>query len=246
MALEDTKFISVITDEAMQKICYTEGGWDLTPFQWAVSDTDILNGMPIYDDEGEVTDEVWNKLTSFTTSDMMKDFNAGGKWHQQSFSSIIKINTETLKHHVLIPSNVSVSTNKDIKVIYFLYSPHAESEAPFLYAIAYAVTDVIYEPGITQSFYFDFTVTNTEYVDTDKTFSVNYIYPNEIADHNTADVELNEIHDGLVDRAGNRSITGILHYDSSVSIDSANENTLVSKKYVDGLIRTLKEKNGLI
>ena len=33
MASEETKFISVITDEAMQKICYTEGGWDLQPFQ---------------------------------------------------------------------------------------------------------------------------------------------------------------------------------------------------------------------
>ena len=245
MASEETKFISVITDEAMQKICYTEGGWDLQPFQWAVSNTDILSGIPIYDDDGDITPEAWEKLTSFTTSDMMADFDIG-KWHQQSFSSIIKINTETLKHHVVIPANVSVSSNKDIKVIYFLYSPHADGEAPFLYAIAYAVEDVIYEPGITQSFYFDFTVTNTAYVDTDKTFSVNYIYPNEIADHNTCDVELGEIHDGLVDRQGNRSITGILKYDNDIDITNIPTNALVPKAYVDNIIAKLKADNDLV
>lgn len=245
MATEELKFISVITDEAMQKICFTEGGWDLQPFQWAVSNTDILNGITIIDEDGNITDAAWNKLTSLTTSDMMKDFDIG-KWHQQAFSSVIKINSITLKHHIVIPANVPVSSNQDIKVIYFLYNPHGDDEAPFLYAVAYALDDIIYEPGVTQSFYFDFSVTNTAYTGTDKTFSVNYIYPNEIADHNTADVELNEIHDGLVDRAGNRVITGNLTYDSNVVIENANDLSLVPKIYVDNLIAKLKADNGLV
>ena len=36
------QFVSVITNEAMCKICY-DGGWQLKPFMFFVSQTDILD-----------------------------------------------------------------------------------------------------------------------------------------------------------------------------------------------------------
>ena len=233
-----TKFISAITDEAMQKICYVGGGWTLQPYQYIVSETDILDGTVIFDDDGKVTEEAYEKLLSFTTSDMQDDVSKGSDvaWHQEAFSSITKANETTLTHHIVIPPNVDVPSNKTIKTIYFLYK--SQDEEIFLYAIAYAVEDVIYEKGITQSLFFNFTVTNTKYVD-DINFTLNYSYPNEIADHNTSE----NVHDNLVRRDGSKTITGTLMYSGERSFTSPYQ--LVSKEYIDSLIEKLKADNGL-
>ena len=107
-----TKFITVITDEAMQKICYEGGGWILSPFQFAVSETDVLKNTTVLDERGNVTDEAYEKLTSLTTSDMMADISgANNVWCQLPFSSITKANDTTLNHNVIIPSDYGVKTN---------------------------------------------------------------------------------------------------------------------------------------
>ena len=233
-----TKWISVITDEAMQKICYECGGWQLTPYKYAVTETDLLKNITVVDDQGNVTDEAYEKLTSLTTADMLDDINNTTKvWCIQPFSSITKSNDYSLLHHIVIPSDL-VDINKDIKTIYFQYQ--ANNGEIFLYAVAYAIEDIIYEKGVTQSFYFNFTVSNKIYSG-DTNFVINYTYPQEIADHNTADIYANQIHDGLVDRGGQRTLTGVLSYNENKRF--TNNNQLVSKQYVDEMFTKLFAAN---
>lgn len=231
---EKDKFVTAITDEAMQRICYTGGGWELTPYQFAVSSKDVLNGITIYDDQGEVTDEAKIALTEMNSNDLNKDTHI---WCQFPFSSLIQDQTvkNTLQHHLVIPGNAS-SVERDIKTIYFIYTPH--DGEPFLYAVAVAPEVIVYEPNVTQSFFFNFTVTNN-FNTNDVTFTVDYTYPQAIDDHNN-DVNA---HSNFVSRDGTRDITGTLRYSGEREFTS--DYQLVSKKYVDELIRVLKAQNNL-
>lgn len=231
-----TKFISVITDEAMQKICYTGGGWTLSPYQFAISETNLLGDIPPLDSEGNVTQEAYDKLKSMTSADMYADLATSSKWCQRPFEAITKTNATTLGHHVVVPADWKVSTNKKIKAIYFLYQ--AEDGEIFLYGIALAVEDIIYEKGITQSLLFNFSVANERTVD-EVNFVVNYTYPSEINDHNTSE----DVHDNLVRRDGSKTITGTLMYSGDRNFTSQYQ--LVSKAYVDNLIAQLKANNNL-
>lgn len=234
-----TKFISAITDEAMQKICYEGGGWVLTPFEFSVSETDLLDGIAQIDADGNLLneDECLQKLTSLNTSDMMDDIQSGGRvWCTLPFSSVTKANSTTLSHHVLIPPDISIIGEKKVKTIYFKYQNN-EGEI-FLYAVACALADNTYEVGVTQSLFFTFTVSNSKYMD-GVNFDINYTYPQEISDHNTAV----DVHDNLVRRDGSKTITGTLMYSGNREFTS--DFQLVSKEYVDSLIRELKLNNNL-
>ena len=64
-------------------------------------------------------------------------------------------------HHVNIPGDVAIdTTSKTIKTIYFVYQDNAGQD--FLYAVARCNSSLIFETGITQSFFFNFTVTNSQ------------------------------------------------------------------------------------
>lgn len=232
------KFISAVTDEAMQRICYNGGGWELTPYRFIVSDTDILNGATIYDSSGDVTEEVKTILKEYTSNMMMND---SGNWCELPFSSLTKDSTKqnTLTHHLVIPAN-QTTTEKDIKTIYFVYKPH-EGEA-FLYAVAVAPTAIIFEPGLTQSLFFNFTV-NNEYNTSSVSFTINYTYPQEIEDHNNDTEAHSSILSKYVLRDGSRTISNPLMY--STEMQFTNNYQLVSKAYVDNLINTLKANNNL-
>ena len=229
-----TKFISAITDEAMQKICYSGGGWTLQPYKYVISETDILKNISILDESGKVSDEAYEVLLSYTTSDAQEDRSIGG-WHEDTFSSISKANSTTLTHHIMIPSDVDVETNKNIKTIYFFY--RSEDEEIFLYAIAYSLDTLVYERGVIQSLFFTFTVNNTKFTN-NLNFKIDYSFPREISDHNTSE----DVHDTLVKRDGSRIITGTLEYNGDRTF---TDYQLVSKQYVDSIIAKLKQDNNL-
>ena len=109
-----------------------------------------------------------------------------------------------------------------------------------IYAIIDAIEDITYEIGVTQSFYFTFSVANRRSID-DVTFTVNYTYPQEISDHNTTE----DVHLLLVKRDGSRTITGVLSYSGPRDFSSESGYVLVSKDYVDKLIAKLKADNNL-
>jgi len=240
-----TKFITVITDEAMQKICYEGGGWVLTPYEFAVSETDVLDGIQVIDPlTEEPTPEALEKLNSLNTQSMMDDINNNKVWCQLPFSSIVQANATTLNHHVVIPPDLDVTSNKTIKTIYFKYQSNANEV--FLYAIAYAVDTedsygITYEIGVTQSFFFTFTVANQSSIDIVK-FQVNYTYPQDIDDHNLSD----DVHDNMLKRDGSRTATNFLNYSGYRDFSTAGNYALVSKDYVDNLIAKLKRDNNLI
>lgn len=231
-----TKWITVITDEAMQKICYEGGGWTLSPYKFAISETDVLRNITPVDPNGFITDDAYDKLASTTTADMQEDIiNTQNVWCLEPFSSITKSGNNSLMHHIVVPANLpDVISSKAVKTIYFQYQ--ANNGEIFLYAVAYAVEDVLYEVGITQSFYFNFTVSNTLYTG-DTKYVVNYTYPQDISDHNTAD----NVHDNLLKIDGSRPARGALSYAAGVTpkVDS----DLVPKSYVDNLIRGLISAN---
>ena len=220
------EFVSAITDEAMERICYNGGGWELTPFQFAVSEKDVLEGVPsIIDGTGRITDVAYEKLKEMTTDDLNSDDLI---WCQLPFSSCSKVNDMTLAHHITIPPNLTIDSDfKKVKTIYFLYKAHDESI--FLYAVARALEDIEYENGIVQSHFFNFTVTNAN-TSSEVDFLINYTYPTDIESHNT---DVNS-HENLVSRDGSRNIEGILAYDQSFNF--TNSKQLVSKQYVDDLV----------
>lgn len=250
MANKD-QFISAVTDEAMQRICYDENadgnGWKLTPLQFAISSTDPLEGYSdsqIWDDDGKVRPEIYEILHDFTTSMMKQDMDAltGGVWYESKFSGITPVNSggseeagyessATLTHHLVIPTNaLPDGESRQIKTIYFIYVD-ANNNEPFLYALARASSYLGYESGVTQSFFFNFTVANTDEI-TNVKFDVKYSYPLELEDHNQHPLA----HNNLVTRDGSRNITGLLKYSSSVSMASADDTTIPNKKYVDDQI----------
>lgn len=231
------KFISAITDEAMQRICYNGGGWELTPYRFAVSSTDVLEGITVYSGNA-VTEEAQTKLKELTSNYMNSD---SGVWCELPFSSLIQDqqNKNVLQHHLIIPATQS-SSEKTIKTIYFIYSPHEGN--PFLYAVAYAPTAITFEPGVTQSFFFNFKVTNGDN-DNDATYVINYTYPQEIDDHNNDLTAHGSLFNNCIMRDGTKTITGTLMYSGDRTF--TNDFQLVSKGYVDNIINTLKSNNHL-
>lgn len=239
------QFISAITDEAMSRICYA-GGWDLKPFRFLVSQTDVFDGtstQPAWDkkdlwDQGDdaireqLKGEACQYLQKIVTQNMQDDYTSGNAWFNAKFSSITKTNETTLAHHLNIPGDIAIDTNsKSIKTIYFVYQDNAGQD--FLYAIARCNVTLIFEKGITQSFFFNFTVTNAQTQDMTE-FILNYSCAHEIEDHNTTFGD--NIHSNLVARDGSRVINGILKYTGLEVEDFVDDDSLIPKKYVDKYI----------
>lgn len=250
------QFISAITDEAMQRICYDEtsdgNGWMLTPLQFAISSTDVLQGKTeseIWDDQGKVRPEIYELLHDFTTEAMKRDMDplyGGGVWYESKFSGITPVasggsaeegydSSATLTHHIVIPTNaIPEGESGQIKTIYFIYIDPNNNE-PFLYALARATDYLAYESGVTQSFFFNFTVANTDEL-TNIQFDVKYAYPLELEDHN----QHPNSHNNLVARDGSRVVTSVLNYTSNVNINTAPETAIPNKKYVDDKVSTIQ------
>ena len=253
MATKD-QFISAITDEAMQRICYDEdsdgNGWTLTPLQFAISSTDVFAGWSdseIWGDNGKVTKAAYEHLHDFTTEDMKADMDplTGGVWYESKFSGITPVksggsaeegydSSATLTHHIVLPTNaLPEGESGQIKTIYFIYVDPNNNE-PFLYGLARATEYLGYEAGVTQSFFFNFTVANTDEL-TNIKFDVKYAYPLELEDHN----QHPNSHNNLIARDGSRSITSVLNYTTNVSINGAADTALANKKYVDDKVDTI-------
>lgn len=225
------QFISAITDEAMSRICY-DGGWNLTPYMFFVSETDVFEGWSesqIFNEDGTPTEEAKTFLKTYTTVQMQNDYTSGNVWYSNQFSSVSQANSTTLTHHINIPGDIAIdTTSKEIKTIFFIYKDHYDQD--FLYALARSNSTLIFEHGVTQSFFFNFTVTNADTQDMTN-FILNYSCAHEIEDHNTTFGP--QIHSNLVARDGSRDLTGILTYTGIDENDFTNDNQLVSKGYVD-------------
>ena len=234
------QFILAITNEAMDRACYEttagDGGWILSPYQFAISDTDPLAGYSddqIFNEDGSVKPEIYELLQKMTTQDLRDDERK--IWCQLPFSGVTKVSNpgDTLSHLVAIPADHPiVGESKQIKTIYFIYTDNRGLQ--FLYAIARANADLVYEAGLAQKYFFNFTVANKYEMDATE-FVVNYSYPLEIQSHNNSP----DAHDMLVDRAGTRSITGLLNYITNHSTITAG-NTIVDKDYVDTVLAALR------
>ena len=157
------QFISAITDEAMSRICY-DGGWNLTPYMFFVSETDVFEGWSesqIFNEDGTPTEEAKTFLKTYTTVQMQNDYTSGNVWYSNQFSSVSQANSTTLTHHINIPGDIAIdTTSKEIKTIFFIYKDHYDQD--FLYALARSNSTLIFEHGVTQSFFFNFTVTNAD------------------------------------------------------------------------------------
>lgn len=230
-------FITAITNEAMSRICYT-GGWVLTPFKFYISEEDIFGGYNgIIPDSGDVPQEALEYLKRKTTEDFESDIDAGNVWYNNKFSGISKAADNTLTHHITIPGDdVNIDGNsKDIKTIYFIYKDNNGYE--FLYAIASCRGNTVYEKGVTQSFFFTFTVSNDDAKDL-VSFNLEYSAAHEISDHNS---EQNDgVHSFLLARDGSRKAVDFLYYEDDITVTSFNElgnpkngQKLASKAYVD-------------
>lgn len=235
------QFILAITNEAMDKVCYeTTGGnsgWNLRPYQFAISETDVLASFTdeeIFNEDGSVKPAIYDYLQKLTTQDLKDD--SSNIWCELPFSGVTKIGNVdagaeatgmgTLSHHIVIPADLTISgQTKQIKTIYYIYIDNRN--VPFLYAVARANSYMIYETGLTQKYFFDFTVANA-YALMATQFVVNYSYPFEIQDHNNSD----KAHDDLLKRDGSRSLTGMLEYDASHPAITKTHQ-LVDKEYVD-------------
>ena len=229
------QFISAITDEAMSRICY-DGGWNLTPYMFFVSETDVFEGWSesqIFNEDGTPTEEAKTFLKTYTTVQMQNDYTSGNVWYSNQFSSVSQANSTTLTHHINIPGDIAIdTTSKEIKTIFFIYKDHYDQD--FLYALARSNSTLIFEHGVTQSFFFNFTVTNAATQDMTN-FILNYSCAHEIEDHNTTFGP--QIHSNLVARDGSRDINGILTYTEIDADDFTNDKQLVSKGYVDKYIQ---------
>lgn len=247
------QFILVITDEAMDRVCYEtsdgDAGWKLKPYQFAISDTDLLAGYTddqIFNEDGSVKDEIYALLQRQTKTNMDADMNI---WCELPFSGITKPENaqNTLSHHVIIPPDLPITgDSKQIKTIYYLYSDI--NGTPFLYAVARANTTIIYETGLTQKYFFNFTVANSKEQALTE-FIVNYSYPLEIQDHNTS--TSTDIHQTLLARDGSRLVDSKLYYsslpdfyaDPSAEMQAqgvTKQMALVDKDYVDRLSEQLE------
>lgn len=240
------QFISAITDEAMARICY-DGGWGLKPYKFLISQFDIFDGSSTQEpwsrkqawDSGDeavreaLKDEAFEYLQKVVTENMQNDYTSGNVWYNARFSSVTKANETTLVHHVNIPGDIAIdTTSKTIKTIYFVYQDNAGQD--FLYAVARCNSSLVFETGITQSFFFNFTVTNSQTQEMTE-FILNYSCAHEIEDHNVTFGP--EIHSNLVARDGSRLLSGVLKY-NNISVDQFTDgDQLISKKYVDQYIK---------
>ena len=242
------QFVSVITNEAMCKICY-DGGWQLKPFMFFVSQTDILGHFSeeeIFDENGAIRPAIYEYMKDLTTEQMEQDYNQDNVWYSSQFSSISKANETTLTHHLNIPGDIALDTaTKEIRTIYFLYQDVYGTR--FLYAIARANSTLLFEQGVSQSFFFTFTVTNGETKEMTE-FVLNYSCAQDVQDHNTTWGE--EIHSNLVARDGSRFLNGMLYYKDITATDFdkitpdqaklpgfKDGQQLISKAYVDRYIK---------
>ena len=238
------QFISAVTNEAMSRVCYA-GGWGLKPIRFFISQKDVFDGNDTRDpwpdkntwDSGDeaarqrLQESAFEYLMNIETEDMQKDYTSGGVWYNSKFSSLSKANESTITHHVVIPGDVAIDTaSKNIRTIYFLYQD--EQGQDFLYAIARCNGTLIFETGITQSFFFNFTVTNALSQEVTE-FVLNYSCNQDIEDHNNTFGP--ETHSDLVARDGSRLLTGILTYEEGIDFESnPNPNQLVPRNYVEG------------
>lgn len=240
-----SKFIPIITNEAMDKICYKGGGWDITPYAYAVSSTDILADITRDDAFEENAKRILKEITKTT-------YNADTNiWYSCPFTYVTKVNDESLVHRIVIPTNALSSGSKDIKTIYFLYKNKHTFDEIFLYAIAY-VKDIeeigkgiLYEAGTIKSYFFTFSVSTNKNLNN---FYLDYSYPELIELHNLSDIhnldsDKKEVHEGLLARDGSRNLTGLLNYKDNKTF--TEDNQLVSKEYVDNQIAILKSYNNL-
>ena len=242
------QFISAITDEAMTRICYN-GGWDLKPFKFLISESDVFSGgygrdpweyKDLWDNGTETTREnlkpqAFEYLKSVLTKEMQDDYTAGKVWYNARFSSISKTNEVTLCHHVNIPGDVAIdTTSKNIKTIYFVYQDNNGED--FCYGVARANGTLLFEHGISQSFFFNFTVSNEASKEMTE-FVLNYSCAHEIEDHNTTFGA--DTHSDLVARDGSRNISGILNYTGITADDFTQGQQIVSKAYVDKYIQDI-------
>lgn len=224
------QFVSAITDEAMSRVCY-DGGWNLTPFMFYISQTDVLEGWSdsrIFNADGSITDEVYEYLKQYTTEQMEHDYTSGNVWYSAQFSSISQANSTTLTHHINIPGDLNIDTSsKDICTIYFIYKDSYGQL--FLYALARSNARLIFEHGVTQSFFFNFTVTNSATQEMTE-FILNYSCAHEIEDHNTTFGP--DTHSNLVARDGSRLIENVLRYNNLSTSKFNNPDDLISLKYI--------------
>jgi len=249
------QFILVITNEAMDRVCYEtsdgDSGWQLKPFQFAISDTDVLEGYSddeIFNEDGTVKPEIYDLLQKLTTSNMNADRE--NIWCQLPFSGVTKIDSkgDTLSHHIVIPADLAITgDSKVVKTIYYLYSDINGNN--FLYAIARANTYIVYEKGLTQKYFFNFTVSNADEQAVTK-FVVNYSYPLEIQDHNTS--TSSEIHPGLLARDASRPVDDTMYYSllPDFNLDPKPEfqelgitkdMAIVDKAYVDNILNIVRD-----
>lgn len=227
------KYIVTITDEGIDRTCYKGGGWDFTPYGYAISSTDILSDITVLD-EGTVTDVALTTLKKMNKSLYLGDSNI---WYSNQFSFITKCNDVSLIHKIVVPSNAS-QEDKIIKTVYFLYKNTHISEEPFLYAVAYAVNDIEYKANTLYSDFFTFTLT-TAHKKADKMY-LDYSFPEFIYEHNTQLTD--ETHIDLLATDGSRKMSGILNYSKTRTFETYD---LVDKEYVDSVIAVLKSNNNL-
>lgn len=201
--MADVTFNLYITNEGVAEARETlsNPGWYLIPYQFRISQNrGQINATRTYD--------------SIDTN----------PWYSEAFSGVTAGTTDNkLIHSVIIPPVIQGQTGERIYgEIYFIYKNH--NNEPFLYAIGAPTTSLAWSPGVSQQFYFAFTLNNVNIADT---FDIQYTYPQDISDHNTN----SDSHELLLKRDGSRAATGILTYDSSKTF--TQDNQITNKKYVD-------------
>lgn len=201
------EFSMIITDEAVTyaREAQVNPGWYLTPLKWAISEQ-----------QGE--------LSVTRTTDSM--FAA---WVSQPFSGVHATGTNKLLHSVVVPPN-AYHTEMVIGEIYFIYKDYYGNE--FLYAIAQPTSNIVFSPGVYQSYSFVFSLNNTEVSDI---YTIDYTYPQDIEDHNQ---DPNAHDDHLLARNGSRLATGILRYDKKLTYSTNRD--IVDKEYVDKITDVLE------
>ena len=203
-------FKMIITDQGVTyaRQAVDNPGWYLKPKRWEITDI-----------RGELS-------LSRTFADRSKS------WVNLPFSGLIPEGDNRLLHSIVIPPDAT-TLETVIGEIYFIYEDYYGNE--FLYAIAQPVSDtpVYYTPGVSQSYYFAFTLTNATVADT---FTINYTYPQDIEDHNNKI----DVHSNLLKRDGSRTANGILSY--ATDLEFINDFDIINKKYVQNSDKILRQE----
>lgn len=253
MNVED--FTTVIVDEAIVRSANAANygsGWTFKPFHFALLEDDILEpyirgkseesiyqysseasekyGEPYY----ELADDLITKLCQFNT-DSYNELNLNNKvWFESSFAGL-EGEGESVTHTINIPGNVS-DTSCKINTIVFLYENNYGSK--YVHAVARANKPIVFVPGITQTFVFQFTISRERQV-TGNNLIVNYTYPQDIANHNnsyTGDTNYNNVHPFFLDTEGVRKANQVLHYNEPKDFTNESPNAIPDKAYVDAII----------